>query len=850
MNTFLYEVIEQLIAENGIGGLVSHTIVVPSRRAMLHVKDCFREYMTVHNLKGPIQLPRLTTLSSLFDELSPLYKIDEIQLVCTLYDVYNQVEKDALPNKDVLPLDVFYGWGRQLVQDFSNIDKTYPLVTPEKFLNNAAAANILSQLDIDDEVRERLEQLVSDNPSAIVSGSKRQEFEVIWSNLLAIYTSFRSALGQYGYEGARMKSVIEHWDEESIQRKIAGQHFVFAGFNYLVPAEKQLMLNLQEANSTTFFWDYPQYESFTANSKAFKWIKRNAEFFGNAAKQSEWTTKEVQLVSTVSSHAQAQYAYQWLRDNHHAGERSAIIICDESVLEQIIYALPQDAPEEANPRFKHINITKGFPLRQTEIYGRLMNWLDEGKSLDDFIADTRLTLPKTEESDEQDMFVNASFTDLLAVESTFQLLSHLSRFRQMQETGKVPANLPRRTQNTLLRRYLSAISFPFHGEPLADVQITGVLETRAMDFDNILLLNVEEGIVPNVTPDHSYLPYYLRKYYGLQTHEESTDVYAYNFFRLLTRAKKITMTFAGSETGNNRKTMSRFVKQIMASDNFLVTKEILLEDNSTVPFTFSPLALTDSSLVGQERETKRFLSPSAINMFRQCEMKYFIRYRLGIHELEEEDALLSHAELGTHVHNAMQEIYTRYRSIDKVPNPLDYSQINALEDISVNHPVELATVKTFIERILQADRLLAKKGLRILDMEKDVYWEVNIPPYGNVKIGGRIDRIDKVGEQVRIVDYKTGKLKPENEVQINIYRLAYQQQHNVSVTSALYLCRNNKPEELVYEVTLKDEQAFIDELTETVRSILSLDQPKMAEKDSECRFCPYKLLCNRHPMEF
>ena len=179
MNTFLYEVIEQLIADKGIKGLASTTIVVPSRRAMLHAKDCFREYMAAHNLQGPIQLPRLTTLSVLFDELSPLYKIDEIQAVCTLYDIYLQVEKDAMPDKDMLPLDVFYGWGRQLVQDFSNIDKTYPLVTAESFLSNAAEANILSQLDIDDDVRERLEQLVSDNPSTAVSGSKRKEFEAI-----------------------------------------------------------------------------------------------------------------------------------------------------------------------------------------------------------------------------------------------------------------------------------------------------------------------------------------------------------------------------------------------------------------------------------------------------------------------------------------------------------------------------------------------------------------------------------------------------------------------------------------------------------------------------------------------
>lgn len=833
MNTFLYEVIEHLIAEKGINGLASTTVVVPSRRAMLHVKDCFREYMAAHNLQGPVQLPRLTTLSILFDELSPLYKIDEIQAVCTLYDIYLQVEKDALPDKDMLPLDVFYGWGRQLVQDFSNIDKTYPLVTAESFLNNAAAANMLEQLDIDQDVRERLEQLVSDNPSAAVSGSKRKEFEAIWQNLTAIYLRFREALGRYGYEGARMKAVIEHWNEASIQRKIAGQHFVFAGFNYLVPAEKQLMTNLKEADKATFFWDYPSTASFTTNNKAFRWIQRNAEQFGNAAQQHNWETKDVELISTVSGHSQAQYVYQWLMANHHAGDRTAVIICDESVLEQVVYALPQDAEDEPNPRFRHINITKGFPLRQTEIYGRLMKWLDEGGALEEFITETTKELPKIEDGNEPAELINLTFTELLSRESTFQLLSHLTRFRQMQKDGKVPANIPQRTFVTLLRRYLGNISFPFHGEPLADVQVTGVLETRAMDFDNLLLLNVEEGIVPNVSPDHSYLPYYLRKYYGLQTHEESTDVYAYNFFRLLSRAKKITMTFAGSETSKNSKTMSRFVKQIMTSDNFRVTKHLLLEPNN------SQILVPVERLGEQEvANNEPKLSPSAINTFRECEMKYFLHYRMGIHELEEEDVLLSHSELGTYLHDAMQEYYTNNKVIEHLPD-------------ATLHPIERTTVETYIKRIIQVDEKLAAKGLEVLETEQWHFLDLDVEEFGHVTIGGKLDRVDRVGGQIRIVDYKTGSLKKDNEFQINIYRLAYQQEKGTEPAAVLYLCKN-KPEDLQHEVQLSDEQAFINELKQTVKSILNLKTPQMVDikkLNDTCKYCPYKLLCNRHPID-
>lgn len=830
MNTFLYEVTQQLIAERGIEGLASTTIVVPSRRAVLHIKDCFKDYLKAHNLQGPIRLPQLTTLSQLFDELSPLYKMDEIQLVCTLYDVYVEVEKNANPDKDQLPLEVFYGWGRQLVQDFSNIDKTYPLVTPDRFLQNAASANILSQLDIDDDVRERLEQLVSNNPSVAASGSKRKEFEIIWNNLPDIYNRFRAKLGAYGYEGARMRSVIECWSDDSIQSSIADKYFVFAGFNYLVPAEKQLMKNLKESGQAAFFWDYPRSGSFTANTKAFKWIQRNAELFGDAAPKRDWDTKDVELVATISSHAQAQFVYQWLMANHHTGDRSAIVICDESVLEQVVYALPQDNEEEPNPRFKYINITKGFPLRQTEIYSRLMNWLEEGNTVEEFMNAVVVTVKNNEE------LQSLSFTELLSMESTFQLLSHLTRFSLMKKSGKMPANISQRALITLLRRYLGGVSFPFHGEPLANVQVTGVLETRAMDFDNLLLLNVEEGIVPNVSPDHSYLPYYLRKYYGLQTHEESTDVYAYNFFRLLSRAKKITMTFAGSETGTNRKTMSRFVKQIMASNNFRVTKHLLLEPNKVLPI----LALSNATLLNESSNaTKSYISPSEINTFRQCEMRYFWRYKKGIHEPKVEDVLISHADLGTIVHSCIQEIYTRYGNVNTIPQPIDWSAIRSLETVATNHPIEYTTIKTYISRIIEADKQLAKQGLEIVGMEKEAYCTIDVPEYGNIRIGGRIDRIDKLNGQLRIVDYKTGKLKDDNIYQINIYREALH-----ASSAALYLCQN-KPDELVYDVPVPDEEAFVSELAQTVHDMLSLTDPKMTEKESTCRYCPYKILCGK-----
>ena len=290
------------------------------------------------------------------------------------------------------------------------------------------------------------------------------------------------------------------------------------------------------------------------------------------------------------------------------------------------------------------------------------------------------------------------------------------------------------------------------------------------------------------------------------------------------------MTFAGSETSKNSKTMSRFVKQIMTSDNFRVTKHLLLEPND------SQILVPVERLGEQEVANKEpKLSPSAINTFRECQMKYFLHYRMGIHELLEEDVLLSHSELGTYLHDAMQEYYTNNRVIEHLPD-------------ATLHPIERTTVETYIKRIIKVDEQLAKKGLDVLETEQWHFLDLEVEDYGHVTIGGKLDRVDRVGGQIRIVDYKTGSLKKDNEFQINIYRLAYQQEKGTEPAAVLYLCKN-KPEDLQHEVQLPDEQAFINELKQTVHDMLKLDSPKMAEKDATCRYCPFQILCNRHPID-
>ena len=798
MKSFLEEVTEDLLQRFGYDGFASLCLVFPSRRAALVVNDLMRRSLERDGVTRPVRMPEMTTLSELIDSLSPLYKGDEIQMVAKLYHLYDRLVR-SLPQTqgqpaEPLELDVFYSWGRQLIQDFSNIDKAYPKVDVASFLANTAAAKELEKLVLDEPVRQRLEDLVSVNLAQTAAISKRAVFEAIWNRLPQLYDDFQQALGAYTYEGARLKRVLTDWETDGIRHKRQGKHFVFVGFNYLVPGELELMKRLQSTEQALFYWEYPVYDSFTVNPKAFHWVRRNAEdeIKANCLVPTPWQPKEVHVIATSSATAQAQYVHTWLMEHHHKGDSTGVVIYDESMLEAVLYALPADT----DGCFKDINITKGFPLRDTKVFHQAMAYLEDwthdiragetyAEVVDRMLEAVMREAPLFESSDDESDERPVQWQDLLVQESFYRLRTAVNCFRRIvaEELAEDIRNL--RTLRLLLRRYLETVMLPFHGEPIADIQIIGALETRALDFDNLLILNAEEGIVPRIKTDTSYIPYYLRKAFGLETQDEATDVFAYNFFRLMKRAEHITVMCCDSESKTDRKEKSQFVVQMLADKNcFRLHREILTESN-TVHTAVLPLYdvkrpnyLTTCRLSG----TKRLhASPSAIKTYLECPMQHYLHYTLAIAEPESSDCVFTRAELGTFVHRTIEILYHDYVGADKqdalrtmlehcdeqtVKDALNraYDRLNeenrsasgVVRYVREQHPLENEVITRYVLSVICTDRELARDGLVILELEQPHYMALQVPEVGDVWIGGTIDRVDCVNGQRRIVDYKTG----------------------------------------------------------------------------------------------
>ena len=955
MKSFLQQTAQDIVNHYSWEGLRDVTLVFPSRRAGLVLKNELKQLQRADH-PAPVFLPTITTLSELFDTLSPLQEEDELRLICRLFCIYKEVTGEQIT------LDLFYGWGRQIISDFNNIDKAVPQNEVKAFFENTIAARELEQVKLDEETTARLKDLLRQSGARndYHEESVQAKYDALWRNLYTIYLRLNEQLQSEGkgYEGARMRAALEQIDERiaecenrqlkevrSIGRTIAAEEnglcYCFIGFNYLLRVEKELMRWFRDHRNGRFYWDYVA--DFQTNTKAFAFVEQHIRDLGNAAEPMPWTQpKPIEVIATTTGNAQAQYVAPWLQTHYtKQGERTAVVICDEGMLEPVIYALPALVLSGANEPAP-INITKGFPLANTKVYAQVIQVLEQLTlqqstnkpcTHEEILAVLDLLLQTLDEGQKSPLKGDLegregldNWHTLLLRESVYQLRCAINRFRQLASDPllrEAITSLP--LLRNLLVHFLSGISLPFNGEPITDIQVMGVLETRMLDFDNLLLLNVEEGVVPQQQADLSFIPYYLRKSYHMPTKDEGATVYAYNFFRLMARAKHVTLLFSEAETAMGRKSMSRFIMQMMVNPkHFTVRKRTLSEQgtksqeprqNGTDPensetgvasplsFILCPSSKETFSLPCREGWEGSSLSPSAINTYIECRRKFYWQYVEHLRQVEPDTLIFASNTLGTFVHRVMQDLYQ-----DRLKTPLDatwleqtandsalltatlrraydeVSQESGVEYHFDRHPMENIVIIEFVKNILRRDKQDAQDhGLTILLTEEKRYFMLD-----GVKIGGTIDRMDKIGDRVRIVDYKTGSYHAERletkwddlfkspDARYVLQTLIYSEAalhdnvkmngsasqfsnlqtckfSNLQLTPHLYFTQKNlnqtdgmvKIDGVAVENYLDIRSEFLERLQKKVSDIKSDTEFHLVEEQHCSEYCQFRLICHR-----
>ena len=786
MKSFLAYVAEDIIQKYGTD-LSRTAVVFPNKRASLFLN----EHLARLTNGKPLWSPAYITISELFRQQSSLTVADPIKLVCDLHKSF------CLHTGSDETLDKFYGWGQLLISDFDDIDKN--MADAERVFANLRDIHELDDLSyLTDEQRQLLKHFFSHFTEEHETELK-QRFLRLWSHFTDIYHDFNERLAQQGlaYEGALYRSVVTN-NQETITNN-SYDRYLFIGFNLLQKVEQQLFSQLQKEGKARFYWDFDDY--YMQQHEAGRFIASYLSYFPNELDSQRediyknfQQPKDITYLAAPTEHIQARYVSKWLRDQqrYKDGRRTAIVLCNEQLLPTVIHCLPDEVEK--------VNITTGYPLSQTPVASFIQRYYDMvlgGNSTRlvrlfhrhpyaRFVEDGQplLTMLRAIAQGAKE-----EITDPLFQESLFRAYTLVNRLNALVESGDLQVSDT--TLQRLVNQLIQQTTIPFHGEPAEGLQVMGVLETRNLDFEHVLLLSCNEGNMPKGVNDSSFIPHSIRQAYELTTVENKVSIYAYYFHRLLQRAKDVTILWNNATEDGQRGEMSRFMLQLLVESRQHITQHTLQSGKSIARYTPAPiektphvLDLLNQQFIGPDA----LLSPSAINKYMRCQLQFYYRYIAGIKEPDEpaDEQELDNRIFGNIFHQAADTLYHQLPKhvTREALDQLLKSKIaigKAVDDafheelphalIGGLHLINREVIIRYLRQLIEIDKALAP--FDILGLECDVYRELAVSDGQSagslqLRLGGRIDRLDQMSDgRIRVVDYKTSskKIKYLNSVE-------------------------------------------------------------------------------------
>jgi len=631
-------------------------------------------------------------------------------------------------------------------------------------------------------------------------------------------------------------------------------------------------------------------------------------------------------------------------DASGAQESIAIVLPDEKMLLPVLHSLPEEAQK--------LNITMGYPLSQSPLMTLVESFVDlhkysknkNGKSLLYYHKHVKEILlhpyiASVEKADREELFkhieeteyiyvpssvlinekapayrkiifseinnpvnVFASLSDLLEmlllnseksesfssldVECIAVFHSQLNRLKEIV-TRKMPG-IELNTLWNLLIEIIRLVKIPFSGEPLSGLQLMGFLETRALDFENVILLNVNEGTLPSSSRNNSFIPFVLRKSFGLPTFTEKDAINSYHFYRLLQRAKNIFLLYDTEVKKLATGEKSRFILQIvhelknrMNISEELMTTPVRLHDIQPIDVekdTEVMKALEKFFKADDKANASNSFSASKFLCYINCPLQFYFRYVAGLKHKEDATDEIDEKTFGTLLHESMKSLYGGIKILDEkiivrlreeVSKTVDgvFADVIPQKAAAQNGKNLLMkrAVEELVNKILDADREIAP--IELIFLERNIYAPFQLSNHKNVTLYGIVDRADKVNNITRIVDYKSGRVEKMkyNDVeelfsgpdrkelfQLMLYQLLFASVSDGELAAAgiyklreitggaLYLNDNPLP------VSADSINEFRMRLSKLIEEITDVKIPFAQTDDEErCIYCEFKDICMR-----
>jgi CRISPR/Cas system-associated exonuclease Cas4 (RecB family) len=859
MDSFLAQVARTLYDKYG-DDISSLEIVFPSRRARLFFEDELTKIA-----RRPLWQPHFLSLDEVAENLAGMRSGDHTRLITELYKAYSRHHNESF--------DSFYFWGEMLLSDFDSVDK-YLLDADILFANVADLKLLEAEADyLTDEQRSVIARFWSSFGPRADYSEQQKKFIEIWTTLAPVYHEFRAALAA---ENLAYSGMVHRVAAEKIRRGEASmgdsRRYVVAGFNALSACEKIIFDYLASSHEVEFFWDWDHYYVDNKEQEAGLFLRENLrryppktplpDDFRNFTRH-----KYISVVSTPSDSLQCKYITDFLREHAGADKETAIVLTDENLLTAVLNAIP--------PEVEAVNVTMGYPLKSTLEYSFLERLItlqsrrgergfhrDDVQGLESHLLSKGLVEAIMTPTDEGWRALADYLKNIFSIiggnkDFTGIILENINKLQNSLAACGV--ELSTSTFASLLRRVLQSVSIPFEGEPLRGVQIMGILETRNLDFKNVLLLSATDDTFPGARATAaSFIPHNLRLAYGLPTPLHHEGVYAYYFYRLLQRADNVHISYSSHADQRSSGEQSRYIYQLEYESPHRIERREIGLDVGAEPAQPITIAKTPQML-------PRTLSPTSFFNFVQCPLKYYFRSVAGLRAAEEETGEIDAPKFGTILHKAMELFHRGAPSVEEAVD-------GAIELAAAEPSGELLLAREIVIKYIRGSILPydERHEAVVEELEKPLSASV-----GGVQFTGFADRVDRLPDgRARIVDYKTGTpnlefkglealFSPETgdqnpaALQTLLYAMMFAHTTGRDVQPALYYVRAMRAPDYSPLLVNREKGAqvisyapyrekFEELLSNKIAELLDPERPFTQCADpTPCAWCDYNTICQR-----
>ncbi len=810
MDSFISKVVKDVINKNTT--IKDCVFVLPSQRACVFLKKELVESTT-----SSFILPKIISIENYIQELADINLIDTTQLLFEFYSVY----KEILTQELIESFETFSQWATIVLHDFNEID-SYLVSSKDLFSN-------LKDL-------KKIEYWFQDKAPSKLALNYLQFFE----HLNKLYNSLYKKLkkNKFGYQGLIYREAV-HNLEYYIENN-NNKHIVFIGFNALNKAEEVIFQELLNNNLASIYWDSNPNLFNNANEAGvfLRKYKTTWAYYKKAPflwmDETNLEERNIEFIGAPKNITQIKYAGELLSkfENH---QNTALVLADENLLALTLNSLPNSVkninitmgyPLKDIPfsnlfekLFKlHLNQQKFNKKTQHQFYYKdVLNLLNDpflnklhGETLQKIVAKLKsentiflskkaiedcISNPEKEQLENVLILFTFSNNVNTIIKQCSNLINVLKNyvdgvdkeylyrfytvFKQLETlNGSYNHITNLKTLAQFYNQLLNNEKLAFQGEPLKGLQLMGMLETRALDFETVIITSVNEGILPGSKNENSFLPFDVKKYFKMPTYQEKDAIFSYHFQRLLQRAKNVYLIYNTETDGYGSGEKSRFLTQLEIN-NPSIKKTIINPKVQKHEEILLQIEKTPDVINKLKAVFTKGISPSALATYIYNPISFYEQKVLEIRDDDEVEETIAANTMGSVIHDVLEQLYKPFigvflskENIVQMQQQTPELLIKFFEKHYKKGNIETGknklifeVCKNHINRFLKQELSLIHKGnkLKILALEAKLNCNIIIEGIGfSINLRGIVDRIDELNGSTRIIDYKTGKVEAKH----------------------------------------------------------------------------------------